>query len=63
MAISATATQVELRAAYEACLKLLPALQPYAQGDATPTKPGRFTDAEVVTLCTAMQTALTAVLA
>ena len=60
MAISATATQVELRAAYEATQKLEVALRQYHDGSATPIKPGRFTEAEVQAAVDAVQAALAA---
>lgn len=61
MAISATATQAELRTAYETVAKLEVCLRQYADGSATPVKPGRFTEAEVQAAVDAVQAALTAV--
>ena len=61
MAISATATQAELRTAYETVAKLEVHLRQYADGSATPVKPGRFTEAEVQAAVDAVQAALTAV--
>lgn len=60
MALSTTGTQVEFRAAYAATVKLEVALRQYADGSATPTKPGRFTEAEVQALIDAAQAALAA---
>lgn len=60
MALSTTATQAEFRTAYAAALKLEIALRQYADGSATPTKPGRFTEAEVQAAVDAVQAALTA---
>lgn len=61
MAISATATQAELRTAYETVTKLEVCLRQYADGSATPVKPGRFTEAEVQAAVDAVQAALAAV--
>lgn len=61
MAISTTATQAELRTAYEAVAKLEICLRQYHDGSATPTKPGRFTEAEVQAAVDAVQAALTAI--
>ena len=61
MAISATATQAELRTAYDTVHKLAICLRPYADGSATPTKPGRFSEAEVQAAVDAVQAALIAV--
>lgn len=60
MAISTTATQAELRAAHTATVKLEISLRQYADGSATPTKPGRFTEAEVQAYIDAAQAALAA---
>lgn len=61
MAFATTATQAEFRAAWEKTLDLAQKLQPYAQGDATKDKEGRFTEAEVQASIDALQAALTAV--
>lgn len=61
MAISTTATQAELRTAYDAVYKLKICLRQYADGSATPTKPGRFTETEVQAAVDAVQAALTAI--
>lgn len=61
MAISTTATQAELRTAYTTVHKLAIALRQYADGSATPTKPGRFTEAEVQAAVDAVQAALLAI--
>lgn len=61
MAISTTATQAELRTAYDTVHKLTICLRQYADGSATPTKPGRFTEAEVQAAVDAVQAALTAI--
>lgn len=61
MAISTTATQTELRTAYDTVHKLAICLRQYADGSATPTKPGRFTEAEVQAAVDAVQAALTAI--
>lgn len=58
---SGTDTTVEIRNLYEAVLKLEVMLRPYAQGDATATKPGRFTEAQIDTQITAVSAAITAV--
>lgn len=47
MALSTTATQAEFRAAYVSVEKLGICLRQYDDGSATPTKVGRFTEAEV----------------
>ncbi len=60
MALSTTATQAEFRTASEAVQKLDIMLQGYYQGSATPTKPGRFTEAEVQAAIDAAQAALAA---
>lgn len=61
MAISTTATQAELRTAYTTVAKLEIALRQYADGSATPTKPGRFSEADVQAAVDAAQAALLAV--
>jgi hypothetical protein len=61
MAISTTATQAELRTAYDTVHKLAICLRQYADGSATPTKPGRFTETEVQAAVDAVQAALTAI--
>lgn len=58
MALSTTATQAEFRTAFEAVLKLHICLRQYHDGSATPTKPGRFTEAEVQAAVDAVQAAL-----
>lgn len=60
MALSTTATQAEFRTAYEDCLKLEIALRQYHDGSATPTKPGRFTEAQVQAYIDALQVSLAA---
>lgn len=60
MALSTTATQAEFRTAAETCHKLCICLRQYADGSATPTKPGRFTEAEVQAAVDAVQAALAA---
>lgn len=60
MALSATATQAELRTAYDAVVKLEISLRQYSDGSATPTKPGRFSEAEVQAFIDAAQAALAA---
>lgn len=58
---SGTDTTAELRTLYNAVLKLEVMLRPYADGSATATKPGRFTEAEIDTQITAVSAAITAV--
>lgn len=60
MALSATATQAEFRTAWETVVKLQICLGQYSDGSATPTKPGRFTEAEVQAAVDACQAALAA---
>ena len=60
MALSTTGTQAEFRTAYETVSKLAICLRQYHDGSATPTKPGRFTEAEVQAAVDAVQAALTA---
>lgn len=60
MALSSTATQTEFRTAYETVSKLHICLRQYHDGSATPTKPGRFTEAEVQAAVDAVQAALLA---
>ena len=60
MALSTTATQAEFRTAYETVQKLETRLRQYHDGAATPTKPGRFTEAEVQAAVDAVQAALAA---
>lgn len=60
MALSTTATQAEFRTAFEAVSKLNICLRQYHDGSATPTKPGRFTEAEVQAAVDAVQAALAA---
>lgn len=60
MALSTTATQAEFRTAAETCIKLSKCLDMYYSGAATPTKPGRFTEAEVQASIDAVQAALLA---
>lgn len=61
MAISATATQAELTTLWATAHNLAIATSQYADGSATPTKPGRFTEAEVQAAIDAVQAAATAV--
>jgi hypothetical protein len=61
MAFTSTATQAEFVTARGCAIKLEKALQPYAQGDATKDKEGRFTEVEVQAAIDAMQAALTAI--
>ena len=58
---SGTDTTAELRTLYNAVQKLEVMLRPYADGSATATKPGRFTEAEIDTQITAVSAAITAV--
>ena len=58
---SGTDTTAELRTLYNAVLKLEVMLRPYADGSATATKPGRFTEAEIDTQIAAVSAAITAV--
>jgi len=60
MALSATATSAEFHTAWETVYKLAACLEMYSSGAATPTKPGRFTEAEVQAAVDACQAALTA---
>lgn len=60
MAISTTATQAELRTAYKTVSQLEVALRQYDDGSATPTKVGRFTEAQVQAYIDAAQAALAA---
>lgn len=60
MALSTTATQAEFRTAYADAVKLSIALRQYADGSATPTKPGRFTEAQVQAYVDAVQASLAA---
>ncbi len=61
MAISTTATQAELVTLYRTAADLEIKCRQYADGSATPTKPGRFTEAEVQAAIDAVQAAATAV--
>lgn len=61
MAISATATQAELTTLWATAHTLATATSQYADGAATPAKPGRFTEAEVQAAIDALQAAATAV--
>ena len=61
MPISTTATQAELVTLYETAQKLEACTRQYADGSATPTKPGRFTEAEVQAAVDAVQAAANAV--
>lgn len=61
MAISTTATQAELRTLYKTAVQLSICTRQYADGSATPTKPGRFTEAEVQAAIDAVQAAAAAV--
>lgn len=58
---SGTATTAELVTLYKAAAKLEVMLRQYNQGDATATKPGRFTAAQIDTQITAVTSAITAV--
>lgn len=58
---SGTDTTAEIVALYKAVAKLEVMLRQYNQGDATATKPGRFTEAEIDTQITAVSAAITAV--
>lgn len=58
---SGTDTTAEIVALYKAVAKLEVMLRQYNQGDATTTKPGRFTEAEIDTQITAVSAAITAV--
>ena len=57
---SGTDTTAELVTLYQAVAKLEVMLRPYNQGDATATKPGRFTEAQIDTQITAVSAAITA---
>lgn len=59
--VSGTDTTAEIVALYDAVAKLEVMLRQYKQGDATATKPGRFTEAEIDTQITAVSAAITAV--
>lgn len=61
MAFTTTATQAEFREAWECAVDLVTKLQPYAQGDATKDKTGRFTEAQVQASIDACQAALAAI--
>ena len=61
MPISTSATQAELVTLYETAQKLEVATRQYADGSATPTKVGRFTEAQVQAAIDAVQAACTAV--
>ena len=61
MPISTSATQAELVTLYETAQKLEVCTRQYADGSATPTKPGRFTEAEVQAAVDAVQAASAAV--
>lgn len=61
MAISATATQAELVTLYKTASQLEIVCRQYADGSATPTKPGRFTEAQVQAAVDAVQAAAAAV--
>lgn len=58
---SGTDTTAELRTLYNAIIKLEVMLRQYADGSATATKPGRFTEAEIDTQIAAVSAAITAV--
>ena len=58
---SGTDTTAEIVALYRAVAKLEVMLRQYNQGDATATRPGRFTEAEIDTQITAVSAAITAV--
>ena len=57
---SGTDTTAEIVALYKAVAKLEVMLRQYNQGDATATKPGRFTEAAIDTQITAVSAAITA---
>ncbi len=56
-----TDTTAEIVALYDAVAKLEVMLRQCKQGDATATKPGRFTEAQIDTQITAVSAAITAV--
>lgn len=58
---SGTDTTAELVALYRAVAALEVMLRPYNQGDATATKPGRFTEAQIDAQIAAVSAAITAV--
>ena len=58
---SGTDTTAEIVALYKAVAKLEVMLRQYNQGDATATKPGRFTEAAIDTQIAAVSAAITAV--
>jgi len=58
---SGTDTTAEIVTLANAVAKLEVMLRPYKNGDATATKPGRFTEAQIDTQITAVSNAITAV--
>jgi len=58
---SGTDTTAEIVTLYDEVQKLEVMLRSYKNGDATATKPGRFTEAEIDTQITAVTAAITAV--
>lgn len=58
---SGTDTTAEIKTLADATFNLSIMLQPYRQGDATATKPGRFTEAQIDTQISAVSAAITAV--
>lgn len=58
---SGTDTLTELRTLAKEVGKLSDMLQPYRQGDATATRPGRFTEAQIDAQITLVSNAITAV--
>lgn len=58
---SGTDTTAELVALYRAVAALEVMLRPYNQGDATATKPGRFTEGQIDAQIAAVSAAITAV--
>ncbi len=61
MAISTTATHAELVTLHRAAVDLATKTAQYNDGSATPTKVGRFSEAEVQASIDALQAAATAV--
>ena len=58
---SGTDTTAEIVALHDAVAKLAVMLRQYKHGDATATKPGRFSEAEIDTQIAAVSAAITAV--
>ena len=61
MPISTSATQAELVTLYKTAQKLEVCTRQYSDGSATPTKVGRFTEAQVQAAVDAVQAACAAV--